>query len=106
MKKRHVVLSAALVAMLALTGCGQDQSKPEEAKAMTAEEVIAASNEAMNDLDSYGFTMDTNILVDMKENGFFMCDMDIFVPFLSNNNFVFNRFQITYKRSKRGLYIM
>ena len=38
--------------------------------------------------------------------GFFMCDMDIFVLFLSNNNFVFNRFQITYKRSKRGLYIM
>ncbi len=69
MKKRHVVLSAALVAMLALSGCGQDQSKPEEAKAMTAEEVITASNEAMNDLDSYGFTMDTSMLVDMKENG-------------------------------------
>ena len=76
MKKRHVVLSAALVAMLALTGCGQDQSKPEEAKAMTAEEVIAASNEAMNDLDSYGFTMDTNILVDMKENGKMNMSMD------------------------------
>ena len=26
--------------------------------------------------------------------GFFMCDMDIFVLFLSNNNFVFNRFHL------------
>ena len=68
MKKRHVVLSAALIAMLALTGCGQDKQEPAP-KAMTAEEIITASNEAMNDLESYGFTMDMDMLMDMKENG-------------------------------------
>ena len=70
MKKRHVVLSAALIAMLALTGCGgQQQPQKDEPKAMTAEEIITASNEAMNDLDSYGFTMNTNMQMDMKEQG-------------------------------------
>lgn len=70
MKKRHVVLSAALIAMLALSGCGgQQQPQKDEPKAMTAEEIITASNEAMNDLDSYGFTMNTNMQMDMKEQG-------------------------------------
>lgn len=70
MKKRHVILSAALMAMLALTGCGgQEQQQQQAPKTMTAEEIITASNEAMNDLDSYGFTMNMDMQMDMKEQG-------------------------------------
>ena len=70
MKKRHVVLSAALIAMLALSGCGgKDQQQQQAPKAMTADEIITASNEAMNDLDSYGFTMNLDMQMDMKEQG-------------------------------------
>ena len=69
MKKRHVVLSAALIAMLALTGCGGKDQQQQAPKAMTAEEIITASNEAMNDLDSYGFTMNMDMQMDMKDQG-------------------------------------
>ena len=68
MRKTRVVLSAALIAMLALAGCGQ-KAAPEAPKAMTAEEIVAASYEAMADMSSYGFDMDMTMDMDLKDQG-------------------------------------
>lgn len=74
MKKRCVVVSAILMAALALTGCGGQKAQQEQ-KAMTAEEILVASSNAMEELDSYGFTMNMTMNMDMKENGSMNMDM-------------------------------
>lgn len=69
MKKKHVILSAALIAMLAMSGCGQKADDTPAPKSMTAEEIITASTEAMSGMDSYGFTMNMDMSMDMQEQG-------------------------------------